>query len=222
MIILSSCGCFIGSWTLTLTLTLNLTLTLTLIGYLPSVCLSSCTWFVTRLLPISSQPRKCSIWSFYVVAVLVAAFPIWCVVLGIIFLYFCGGLLDGALSSSLHSLILLVPNIFWIVFGILCIWSNGIACTFLFFVLVVFFRCILHLSLRYLFLMVLEATCVTFLPRLFWCIWLHVPWCIVLLVRLLLLMSWRVWLYVRCWELRRCFGVLLLCWIKRSARLLGS
>ena len=32
-----------------------LTLTLTLIGYLPSVCLSSCIWSVARLLPISSD-----------------------------------------------------------------------------------------------------------------------------------------------------------------------
>ena len=48
MIILILCCCSIGSWTLTLTLTL------TLIGYLPSVWLSSCTWYVACLLPISS------------------------------------------------------------------------------------------------------------------------------------------------------------------------
>ena len=108
MMILSSCGFYIFNWTLTLTLTLNL------VGYLPSVYLSSCTWSVAWLLPISSHPRKCSIWSFHVVAILVAAFPIWCVVLVIFFLCFCGGLLDGVFSSSLHSLICLVANIFWI------------------------------------------------------------------------------------------------------------
>ena len=195
MIILSSCGCSVGSWTLTLTLPL----TLTLFGYLPSVYMSSCTWSMARLLPISSHPRKYSIWSFYVIAFLVAAFPIWCVVLGIVFFCFCGGLLDGALSSSMHILLCPVANIFWIVFGILCFWANGIACPWFLYVLVVFFSCIMHLPSRCLFIMELEAVCAPFPPRLFWCIRLRVPWYIVPLVGILSLMSWRVWLCEQCW-----------------------
>ena len=142
MNILSSCSYSISSWTL------SLSLTLTIIGYLPSVCLLSCTWYVAHLLLISPLSCKWSIWSFYVVAVLVATFPILCVVLGIVFLCFCGGFLDVALSSSMHSLIFLVANIFWIVFGIICLWTHGIAFPLLLFVLVVFFRCILHMPSR--------------------------------------------------------------------------
>ena len=216
MMILSSCGFYIFNWTLTLTLTLNL------VGYLPSVYLSSCTWSVAWLLPISSHPRKCSIWSFHVVAILVAAFPIWCVVLGICFLFFCGGLLDFAFFCCLHSFIFLAANISWIVFVILCFWANGIACPLLLFVLVVFFRCILHLPLRRLFVMGSTSVCAPSPQILFWCIQLPVTWCKVPLVWLLLLMLWRFWLFRRCWELRRCFGALLLRWIKISACLIGS
>ena len=180
MIILSLCGCSIGSWNLTITLTL------TLIGYLPSVYLSSWTWSGDRLLPISSQHHKCSIWSIYFVAVLVVTFPIQCVVLGILFLCFCGGFLGGALSSSLHSLICLFANIFWIVFGIICLWANGRACPLLLFVFVVSCRCILHLPSSCLFVMGLVAVYVPFIPVLFLCIMPLMPWCIVPLVQILL------------------------------------
>ena len=138
------------------------------------------------------------------------------------FLVFCGGLLDGALSSSLHNLLFLVANIFWIVLGILCIWANGISCPLLLLVMILFFRFILKIQLRCLFIMGLEAVCAPFPPRLLWCIRLRMQWCKVPIVRLMLLMSWRVWLCVRCWELRRCFGVSLIRWIKIIARLLSS
>ena len=138
------------------------------------------------------------------------------------FLCFCGGFLDGALSISLHNLICLVANIFWIVFGIIYLWSNGIAYPLHLFVLVACFRCVLHLPLSFLFIMGLVAGCAPFTPRLLWCIQLCLPWCKVTWVHLLLLMSWRVLLCVRCWGLRRCFGVSLLHWIKRNVRLPGS
>ena len=177
MIILSFCGCSIGSWTIILTL----------IRHLPSVFLSSWTWYVVCLMPISSHPRRCSSWSFYVVAILVAASPIWCVVLVIVFLCFCGGFLDGALSSSLHSLIWMVANIFWFFFGILCLWAYGIECQFFNLFCSVFCHFILHLSSRCLFVMVLAADCAPFPPILLWCIRIYVPLCIVPVV-------WIMWL----------------------------
>ena len=44
-----------------------MTLTLTLIGYLPSVCMSSCTWSVALLLPISSHSAPiCYLYHIYI------------------------------------------------------------------------------------------------------------------------------------------------------------
>ena len=143
---------------------------------------------------------------------------------GVMNYFFCfwGGFLYGAFSSCLHNFLCQVANIFWIVFGILFLWANGISRPLLLFFVVVFFCCIPHLPFNCLFVMGLANVYASSPPRLFWCIRLCMPWCKMPLLRLLLLMSWRVWLCVWCWELRRCFVIYLLRWIKRSAHLIDS
>ena len=118
-----------------------------------------------------------------------------------------GVLKDDALSNSLHNWIFLVPNIFWIALGIICLSTSEISYPWPLFALVVSCHWQPLLPYNYLFSMAWGDVCVPFLPKWLWCIPPPWRWYINPPTLIMLPMTLHILLYGLCWGLLRSFVV---------------